>query len=287
MPRRKSASRSARSSSPRRKQAPRSMWRGTISFGLVNIPVRMYPAVRQNDIHFHMLHDQDKSRLQRRMVCPVDEKQVPSEHIVRGYEISPGKHVVVEDQELDAVAPKASRGIDVLYFADLADIDPVYYQHPYYLLPEDGAEKAYALFTEAMQKSNKVAIVRFVMRAKEYVGAIRSVGEVLLMETMYFSDEIVPASVFGDDAAKGRVGEKELKVAQQLIDSLSAAFEPDKLRDEYREAVLDLVKKKAEGGDVDLEAEPAPEKTEVADILAALEASLASAKAKRKQPAHA
>jgi DNA end-binding protein Ku len=269
-----------------RKQAPRSMWRGAISFGLVNVPVRLQPAVRPNDVHFHMLHDQDKSRLQRKMVCPVEEKEVPYEHIIKGYEVSPGRHVVVEERELEALAPKASRAIEVLYFADLGDIDPLYFQHPYYLVPEDGSEKAFNLFVEAMAKTKKVAIVRFVMRGKEYLAAVRAVDEVLLLETMYFKDEIVPADGLVEKG-RAKITERELKVAEQLIESLTSRFEPEKLHDEYREAVLKLVEKKASGEKIELEPEHAPKKTQVADILAALEESLAQARSKRKQPAHA
>jgi DNA end-binding protein Ku len=269
-----------------RKQAPRSMWRGAISFGLVNVPVRLQPAVRPNDVHFHMLHDQDKSRLQRKMVCPVEEKEVPYEHIIKGYEVSPGRHVVVEERELEALAPKASRAIEVLYFADLEDIDPLYFQHPYYLVPEEGSEKAFHLFVEAMAKTRKVAIVRFVMRGKEYLAAVRAVDEVLLLETMYFKDEIVPADGLVE-RGRAKITERELKVAEQLIESLTSRFEPEKLHDEYREAVLKLVEKKASGEKIELEPEHAPKKTQVADILAALEESLAQARSKRKQPAHA
>jgi DNA end-binding protein Ku len=263
------------------------MWRGAISFGLVNVPVRLNPAVKPHDVHFHMLHDQDKTRLQRKMVCPVENKEVPYEHIIKGYELTPGRHVIVEDRELEALAPKASRAIEVLYFADLSEIDPLYFQHPYYLLPEPGAEKTFDLFVEAMAKTKKVGIVRFVMRAKEYIAAVRAVDDALLLETMYFSDEIVPAKSLDRDLGKSKVGERELKTAEQLIESLSDHFEPDKLHDEYREAVLKLVQKKAAGQKVEVEPESAPEKTEVADILAALEESLKHARSKRKQAAHA
>jgi DNA end-binding protein Ku len=269
-----------------KKLSPRSLWRGAISFGLVNVPVRLYPAVRPNDIHFHMLHDQDKSRLQRKMVCPVQNKEVPYEHIIKGYEISPGHYVTVEDRELEALAPKASRAIEVLYFADLRDIDPLYFQHPYYLLREPGAEKTFELFVRAMEKTEKVAIVKFVMRAKEYVAAVRVLNEALLLETMYFSDEILTARSLGWEPGKIQVGERELKTAQQLIDSLSERFEPEKLHDEYRDSVIKLVEKKSSGEEVSVSPEKPPEKTEVADILAALEESLAHAR-KKRQPAHA
>jgi DNA end-binding protein Ku len=260
------------------------MWRGTVSFGLVNIPVRLQPAIKANDIHFHMLHDQDKSRLHREMVCAVENKEIPSEHIVRGYEVTPGRYIIVQDSELEALAPKASRAIEVLYFVDLGEIDPIYFQHPYYLVPEDGAEKSYALLTRAIADSKKVAVVKFVMRKKEYIGAIRVVQDALLLETMYFSQEILAPK----DLPEGRqhVGERELKAAQQLIESLSGKFEPQKLKDDYREAVMDLVQRKAKGQTIRVEAEEPPEKTNVSDILAALEASLADAR-KKKQPAHA
>jgi DNA end-binding protein Ku len=270
--------------SRRKSNVARSMWSGSISFGLVNIPVRLYPAVRQNEVHFHLLHDQDKSRLQRKMVCPVDAKEVPGEHIIKGYEVSPGRHVIVEDSELKALAPKASRAIEVLYFVDLKNIDPLYFQHPYYLLPDEGAEKSYMLFVEAMSRSKKIAIARFVMRNKEYVACVRAMDNVLLLETMYFADEIIPSEKLDWTPSKAKVGERELKTAEQLIDSLSADFEPEKLHDEYQEAVRDMVEKKAEGEEVVVQPEAAPEKTEVSDILAALEASLAKAKKHREKP---
>jgi DNA end-binding protein Ku len=266
---------------PKKKNLPRPIWSGSISFGLVNIPVRLYTAVKQTDVRFHLLHDQDKSRLQRKMVCPVEEKEVPSEHMIKGYEISPGKHVIVEEGELKALAPKASRAIDVLYFVDISDIDPIFYQHPYYLLPAEHAEKAYSLFVEAMENSKKIAIARFVMRNKEYVAAVRPVKGVLLLETMYFAEEIIPSDALDWSPGKVKLSDRELKAADQLIESLSARFEPKELHDEYREAVMNLVEKKAEGEEVVLQPESAPEKTEVSDILAALEASLAKAKKKK------
>jgi DNA end-binding protein Ku len=173
-----------------------------------------------------------------------------------------------------------------MYFVDLQEIDPLFFQHPYYLAPEDGAERSYALFVEAVEKSKKVAIVRFVMRGKEYLGAIRASGKVLLLETMYYPDEIVPTDRLDWHPGEAKVGERELKAAQQLIESLSARFEPEKLKDEYREAVLELVEKKASGEKIHLEPEKEPERTDVSDILAALEASLTEAK-KKKHAAHA
>ena len=264
--------------------APRSMWRGVISFGLVNIPVRLYTAVRQNDIRFHLLHDQDKSRLQRRMVCPIEGREVPAEHVIRGYEVAPGRHVIVDEQELEALAPKASRAIEILHFVDLKDIDPVYYQKPYYLLPEEHAEKSFQLFLQALQRTKKVGIARFVMRNKEYLAAIRPSEGLLILETMYFADEIVSADRLEWEGVKARVGDRELKTAEQLVESLSSKFEPEKIHDEYREAVLKLVERKAEGEEVVAQPEAPPKATEVSDILAALEASLANAR-KQKAPA--
>src|SRR4051812_10515240 len=172
---------------------PRSMWSGSISFGLVNVPVKLFIAVREKNIHFHMLHDQDHARLRRKMVCEADGKEVHPEHIVRGYEIAPDRYVIVNDRELEALAPKASRSIEIHDFVDIDEIDPLYYDRPYYLAPGEHATKSYRLLVEAMQKSKKVAIATFVMREKEYLAALRPVNGVICLTTMHFSDEVLPA----------------------------------------------------------------------------------------------
>src|SRR5256714_10009759 len=257
---------------------PRSIWTGAISFGLVNVPVKLYSAVSKKTVRFHQLHETDGVRIQQKRVCPADDEEVPWEDIVKGYEISPDRYVVVTSEELEALDPKKTRTIDIEEFVDLEEIDPLYYDHPYYLLPGQGAAKPYKLLVTAMENAGKVAIARVVIRTKEQLVAIRPLGDVLAMATMNFADEVVNPDAF--DEAPGEDVEatkREGDMARQLIESLTAdGFEPGKYHDEYREAVLDLIEKKAEGQEIVLQ--PAEEPEKVPDLMAALEASLAAAK---------
>jgi DNA end-binding protein Ku len=256
---------------------PRSIWTGAISFGLVNVPVKLYSAVSKKTVRFNQLHEKDGARIQQRRVCSQDGEEVPYEEIVKGYEISPGSYVMITPEELEALDPAKTRTIDIEDFVDLEEIDPLFYEHPYYLPPDTGAGKPYKLLLEALKETNKVAIARVVIRTKEQLVAIRPLGDVLAMATMNFADEVVDPDSF--DEAPGEdvdTTKRELEMARQLIDSLTADFEPDKYHDEYREAVLDLIEKKADGQEVVLQ--PAEEPERVPDLMAALEASLAAAK---------
>jgi DNA end-binding protein Ku len=257
---------------------PRSIWTGAISFGLVNVPVKLYSAVSKKTVRFHQLHAADGVRIQQKRVCPADGEEVPWDDIVKGYEISPDRYVMVSSEELEALDPKKTRTIDIEEFVDLSDIDPLYYDHPYYLLPGQGAAKPYKLLVEAMADANKVAIARVVIRTKEQLVAIRPLEGVLAMATMNFADEVVSPDTFDETPGEDvDTTKRELEMARQLIDSLTADFDPDKYHDEYREAVLDLIERKAEGEEVVLQ--PAAEEPEkVPDLMAALEASLAAAK---------
>ena len=256
---------------------PRSIWTGAISFGLVNVPVKLYSAVSKKNVRFHQLHEADGVRIQQKRVCPADGEEVAWEDIVKGYEISPDQYVVITSEELEALDPKKTKTIDIEEFVDLEEIDPLYYDHPYYLLPGQGAAKPYKLLADAMKDANKVAIARVVIRTKEQLVAIRPVGDVLAMATMNFADEVVDPESF-DEAPGEEVDttKRELDMARQLIDSLTADFEPEKYHDEYREAVLDLIEKKSEGQEIVLQ--PAEEPERVPDLMAALEASLAAVK---------
>src|SRR5436309_11862234 len=171
---------------------PRSIWRGAISFGLVNVPVKLYSAVSKKTVRFNQLHAADGARIQQKRVCSKDGEEVPFEEIVKGYEISPDTYVMIEPEELEALDPKKTRTIDIVDFVDLDEIDPLYYEHPYYLAPDTGASKAYKLLLSALEQTNKVAIARVVIRSKEYLTAIRPANGVLTMETMLFTDELVP-----------------------------------------------------------------------------------------------
>jgi DNA end-binding protein Ku len=218
-------------------------------------------------------------RIQQKRVDPSTGDEVAYEDIVKGFEIGPDRYVVIDPDELDALAPEKTRTVDIEDFVDLDEIDPVYYDHPYYLVPDKGAAKAYGLLLGAMKEANKVAIARVVLRSKEQLVAIRPAGDVLMMETMLFHDEVVPAHDI-EDLPEGKelnVTDRELKMAQQLIDSLTSEFDPTSYRDEYREKVLELIEMKASGQEIAVQPE-APEPAKVPDLMAALEASLAAVK---------
>jgi len=256
---------------------PRSIWRGAISFGLVNVPVKLYSAVSKKTVRFNQLHEADGARIQQKRVCSKDGEEVPYEEIVKGFEISPERYVMITSEELDALDPKKTRTIDIEDFVDLDEIDPLYYEHPYYLVPDTGAAKAYQLLLEALRQTNKVAIARVVIRTKEYLTAIRPAGDVLTMETMLFADELIdPTQIEEAPDADVRATEREVDMARQLIESQATEFDPSRYRDEYRERVLELIEQKAEGREVATQPEP-EEPTAVPDLMAALEASLAAA----------
>ena len=255
------------------------MWSGAISFGLVNVPVKLYSAVSRKTVRFNQLNAETGNRIQQKRVDPETGEEVGYDQIVKGYELTKDRYVVITPDELDALDPEKTRTVDIEDFVDLDEIDPVYYDHPYYLVPDKGATKAYALLLGAMKQANKVAIARVVLRSKEQLVAIRPSGDVLMMETMLFHDEVVPAHDI-DDLPEGKelnATDRELKMAQQLIDSLSSEFDPTSYRDEYREKVLELIEMKASGQEIAVQPE-APEPAKVPDLMAALEASLAAVK---------
>jgi DNA end-binding protein Ku len=259
---------------------PRAIWSGAISFGLVNIPVKLYSAVSRKTVRFHQLDREDNQRIQQKRVNPRTGEEVPYENLVKGYELAPDRYVVITPEELDGLEPQKTKTIDIEDFVDLSEIDPIYYDHPYYLVPDKGAEKAYKLLLEAMKESGKVAIARVVIRSKENLVAIRPLDGVLTMETMLFGDEVVPPDGIEDipsSDGKAKTSAREVEMAKQLIDSLTAEFDPGKYRDEYRDRVLDMIERKADGQDVVVEA-PEEEPQKVPDLMAALEASIKGAK---------
>src|ERR671925_1597967 len=258
---------------------PRSIWSGAISFGLVNVPVKLYSAVSRKTVRFHQLNGKTGHRIAQKRVDSVTNDEVSYDDIVKGYELTKEHYVVITPDELDALDPERTRTIQIEDFVDQSDIDPIYYDHPYYLVPDKGAAKAYGLLLNAMEASDKVAIARVVIRSKEQLVAIRPAGDLLMMETMIFHDEVVPHDDLDDlpDAKDLKVSDREVQMAQQLIDSLSGEFEPEKYHDEYREKVLDLIERKASGEEIAVQPE-APEPAKVPDLMDALEASLAAVK---------
>lgn len=263
----------------------RAIWSGAISFGLVNVPIKMYSAVSRKTVRFHQLHSQTGNRIAQKRVDPETDEEVPYENIVKGFELTKDNYVLIAPDELEALDPEATRTIDIEEFVDLDEIDPIYYDHPYYLVPDKAAGKAYGLLLEAMERSGKVAIARVVLRSKEYLVAVRPKDGVLLMSTMVFNDEVVtPQELDGLPSEKElAVTDKEVKMAQQLIESLSSHFDPSQFKDEYREKVLSLIERKAEGEEVAHSVPPLGRKTKVPDLMAALEASLKTAKESDKQ----
>lgn len=260
----------------------RAIWSGTISFGLLNVPVRMYSAVARRNIALREIRESDSARIKHRRVAEGTDEEVPYENIVKAYELSPGQYVPLSKDEMAALAPEKTRAIDVQDFVDIEEIDPMYFDSPYYLGPADGAEKAYSLLANAMESSGKAAIARFVFRNKEHLSAIRASDGVLTLTTMRFHDEVVPPSEL-DDAfpdKKQKVAKKEQQMAEQLIDSLSTEFEPNQYRDEYREQLLGLIDRKAEGKEIVAPEAEAPKETKAPDLMAALEESIAAVKEK-------
>jgi DNA end-binding protein Ku len=261
---------------------PRAMWSGAISFGLVNIPIRLFPAVNRKSVSFNQIDTRTGSRIQYRKVSAADGEEVASEQIAKGYQLSSGEYVLIGDDELAALDPAASRSIDIEQFVDLDEIDPLYYDSAYYVAPDKAARKPYALLTRAMEEEGKVAIARFVMRSKQYLAALRAKDGVLVMSTMVYADELNdPLSLLdGDDVADAEVSDRELTMATQLVESLTEPFEPDRFEDTHRLQVLELIERKAAGEEV--VAPPAPvAEDKVVDLMAALEASVRDAKAAR------
>ena len=263
---------------------PRAIWSGAISFGLVNIPVKLYSAVSKKTVRFHQLDSKTGTRIQQKRVNPQTGEEVPYEQLVKGYELSPDRYVIVRPEELEAIEPKKTRTIDIEDFVEIDDIDPIYYDHPYYLAPGTGAGKAYGLLLQALKESGRVGIARVVIRSKEQLVAIRPRDDVLTMETLLFGDEVVSPAELGElpDAEEVKARKKEVDMARQLIDSLATDFDPSRYRDEYRDAVLEMIERKAEGEEIAIQpSEEAP--AEVPDLMAALEASIASAKRQSPQ----
>jgi DNA end-binding protein Ku len=254
---------------------PRAIWSGSISFGLVNIPVKLFTAVSHKEVRFHMLHDKDGARIQLRRFCSAEEVEVPYEHIVKGFEVAKGRYVTVTAEELEAADPKGARTIDIQDFVDLGEVDPIYYDTTYYLAPDRGAGKAYALLLEAMRETGKVGLARFVLRTKQALCCVRPMGEALALTTMSYADEIVPQEEL-ELPVRAEPPPRELEMAKQLVASLSTRFEPERYRDEYREKVLALIERKAAGEAIEA---PSVERTaQVVNLADALAASLAEAK---------
>jgi DNA end-binding protein Ku len=266
----------------------RAIWSGSISFGLLNVPVRLYSAVARRNISLREIRESDGARIRHKRVAEGTDEEVPYEKIQKAFEITSGNYVPIAKDEMAALAPKKSRAIEVQDFVDLEEIDPIYFDSPYYLGPAEGAEKAYSLLASALERSGKVAVSRFVFRNKEHLAALRAEDGILTLTTMRFADEVVPPEEALDDvlpAEKPKVAKKEVEMAEKLIDSLTSKFDPSSYRDEYREELMSLIERKAEGKELLTPEAPEPEATAGPDLMAALEESIAAVKGKSAKAA--
>jgi DNA end-binding protein Ku len=261
---------------------PRAIWSGAVSFGLVSIPVKLYNAVSRKNVSFNQIDSRTGARIRYKKVSDADGDEVPTEAIVKGYQLSSGDYVLLDDSELGSLDPEASRTVEIEQFVDLTEIDPIFYDASYYAAPDKAAKKPYALLLKAMEEQNRVAIARFVMRSKQYLCVLRADDGVLVLSTMVYADEVNEPEELSemDGLDEVDVSERELTMARSLVDSLTEPFEPDRFQDDYRFRVLDLIERKAAGEE--LVAPPTPVAEEkLVDLMAALEESVKEAKAAR------
>ena len=262
---------------------PRSIWTGAISFGLVTVPVKLYSAVSRKTVRFHQLNKETGVRIQQKRVDPTTGEEIPYEDIVKGYELTPDQYVVIEPGELEALDPKKTKSIEIEDFVALDEIDPIFYDHPYYLAPGPGGAKPYRLLLEAMRETGRVAIANVVIRSKQQLVALRPMDDnVLAMSTMVYPDEVIDAANIDELGAVEdiEVNNRELDIAKQLVDSLAGPFDAGKYRDTYREEVLALVERKAAGKEIAVQPTADEEEAEVPDLMSALKASLDAVKAR-------
>jgi len=254
---------------------PRAMWKGAISFGLVTIPVAVYPATEEKTLRFNQLHDEDGGRIRYKRVCEKDGEEVTFEHIVKGYEVEKDRYVVLTDDDFDAVPVASSRAIDIVQFVEIDEIDPILFKKSYYLVPEETGAKAYALLREAMREDDRVGIAKVSFRDKEHIAALRFKDDAFVLETMFWPDEVRQADFGGVDVTTD-VRDQELTMARQLIDSLTSEWAPEQFSDAYRDALLQIVEAKLNGQEIEV-VEPEQAAT-VVDLMEALKASVAAAK---------
>jgi DNA end-binding protein Ku len=254
---------------------PRPFWKGAISFGMVSIPVKLYTGTEEKDVRFNMLHEPDKSRIRQRRFCADEEVEVPADEIVKGYELSPGRYVVMEDEDFEKVPVNTTHTIDITDFVDLVDIDPILYQKTYFLEPEDLGVKPFALLMAALRATKRVAIAKVTLRQKEQLCTLRIYENTIALETMFYSDEIRSTEDLTTPNENIKVSERELNMAVSLVDMLSGPFEHEQYKDNYRDALLELIEKKAEGLEIE---EPEPSQAKITDLTEALRASVEAAR---------
>ncbi|MGH8101893.1 MAG: Ku protein [Chthoniobacterales bacterium] len=275
---------------------PRAIWKGSISFGLVNIPIALYPATRREELKFRLLRKSDLSPVNYKRVAEKDGKEVSWDQIAKGYEYEKGKYVVLKDEDFQRVDVEATQTVDIQDFVDLDEIDPMYFYKPYYLEPQKGGDKAFALLRDSLQERKKIGIAKVVIKTRQYLAGVKPEDGSLVLELMHFADELADTSKL-HVPKKVEVGKKEMNMAKSLIDSMSGKWDPEKYHDEYREALMDVIEKKVEAGGKEIEEKPkkTPKPTKVIDLVSVLQKSIEQtgvakkgakrSRTKHKQPA--
>ena len=264
----------------------RPIWKGSISFGLVNIPIALYPATRREELKFRLLRKTDLSLVNYKRVAEKDGKEVPWDQIVKGYEYEKGKYVVLKDEDFDRVDLEATQMVDIQDFVDQEEIDPMFFYKPYYLEPQKGGDKAYALLRDALKDTNKVGVAKVVIKTRQYLAGVKPEDGALVLELMHFADELADPGKL-HVLTKIEVGKREMTMAKSLIDSMSSKWNPEKYKDDYREALMEVIEEKVEAGGKEIEERPkkAPKPTKVIDLISVLQKSLEATDAKTKMTA--
>ena len=261
----------------------RAIWKGSISFGLVNIPIAVYPATRREEFKFRLLRKSDLSPVNYKRVAEKDGREVPWDQIVKGYEYEKGKYVMLKDEDFQRVDVEATQTVDIQDFVELDEIDPIFFYKPYYLEPQKGGDKAYALLRDALKDSKKVGVAKVVIKTREYLAGVQPEDGALVLELMHFADELADTSKL-HIPKKVEVGKREMTMAKSLIDSMSSKWNPEKYKDDYREALMEVIEEKVEAGGKEIEEKPkkAPKPTKVIDLVSVLQKSLEETGAKKK-----
>ena len=255
----------------------RAIWKGNISFGLVNIPIALYPATRREDLKFRLLRASDLSPVNYKRVAEKDGKEVPWEQIVKGYEYAKGKFVVLSEKDFQRVDLEATQTVDIQDFVDVEEIDPMYFYKPYYLEPQKGGDKAYVLLRETLEKTGKVGIAKVIIKTRQYLAGVKPLKHALVLELMHFAEELSDAEKLNVPKKSAEPGKREMEMAKALIDNMSSEWNPTKYKDDYRDALLEVIEEKVESGGEEIEEKPKPKKpsSKVIDLVAVLQESLA------------
>jgi DNA end-binding protein Ku len=263
----------------------RAIWKGSISFGLVNIPIALYPATRREDLKFRLLRESDLSPVNYKRVAEKDGKEVPWDKIVKGYEYEKGKFVILSDKDFQRVDLEATQTVDIQDFVDVEEIDPMYFYKPYYLEPQKGGDKAYALLRETLAKTKKVGIAKVIIKTRQYLAGVKPLEHALVLELMHFAEELADAEKLNVPKKSAEPGKREIDMAKALVESMSAEWNPTKYKDDYRDALLDVIEEKVESGGKEIEEKPKEKKpsSKVIDLVAVLQESLAKAQGEGKR----